>query len=92
MGLRHSVAPLPYAGLAQGSPLSPILFAFFNSDLVGQEVNTQGAASAYIDDCFRWRVGKSTEENLQKLQMEDIPRIDEGPGGRDRPSPRRRQN
>ena len=31
------VAPLEHAGLAQGSPLSPlspILFAFFNSDLV----------------------------------------------------------
>lgn len=27
------------AGLAQGSPLSPILFAFFNADLVDQPVD-----------------------------------------------------
>jgi hypothetical protein len=31
---RTEVAPLIHAGLAQGSPLSPILFIFFNSDLV----------------------------------------------------------
>ncbi|KAI2812362.1 hypothetical protein CBS115989_10532 [Aspergillus niger] len=49
------VIPLGNAGLAQGSPLSPILFAFFNSDLVDQPVNFHGGASAFIDDYFRWR-------------------------------------
>ncbi|KAI2700824.1 hypothetical protein CBS147333_9726 [Penicillium roqueforti] len=33
------VVPLDNAGLAQGSPLSPILFAFFNCDLVDQPVD-----------------------------------------------------
>lgn len=70
------VAPLENAGLAQGSPLSPILFAFFNSDLVDQQVDTKGGASAYIDDYFRWRAGRSAEENLKNLQEEDIPRIE----------------
>ncbi|KAI2867039.1 hypothetical protein CBS11852_11467 [Aspergillus niger] len=70
------VIPLGNAGLAQGSPLSPILFAFFNSDLVDQPVNFHGGASAFIDDYFRWRVGRSAEENLAKLQSEDIPRIE----------------
>jgi hypothetical protein len=32
-GYQTAVAPLENARLAQGSPLSPILFAFFNSDL-----------------------------------------------------------
>jgi len=40
-------------GLAQGSPLSPVLFAFFNSDLVDQPLDYDGGASAYIDDYFR---------------------------------------
>lgn len=44
---------LVHAGLAQGSPLSPILFAFFNADLVDQPVNSHGGASAFIDDYFR---------------------------------------
>ncbi|KAI3047626.1 hypothetical protein CBS147353_11740 [Aspergillus niger] len=67
---------LENAGLAQGSPLSPILFTFFNSDLVDQPVDAKGGASAFIDDYFRWRVGPSAEENLRKLQEEDIPRIE----------------
>ncbi|THC90426.1 hypothetical protein EYZ11_010103 [Aspergillus tanneri] len=69
-------APLPNAGLAQGSPLSPILIAFFNSDLVDQPVDFHGGASAFIDDYFRWRAGRSTEENLRKIQEEDIPCIE----------------
>jgi hypothetical protein len=44
--------PLANAVLAQGSPLSPILFAFFNADLVDQPVNIHGEASAFIDDYF----------------------------------------
>ncbi|KAF4228839.1 hypothetical protein CNMCM8980_000121 [Aspergillus fumigatiaffinis] len=67
---------LENAGLAQGSPLSPILFTFFNSKLVDQPVDLQGGASAFIDDYFRWRVGPSAEENIRKLQEEDIPRIE----------------
>jgi ribonuclease HI len=71
-----AVAPLENAGLAQGSPLSPILFAFFNSDLVDQPVDFNGGASAYIDDYFRWRAGRSAEDNVRKIQEEDIPRIE----------------
>ena len=66
-GFKIEVEPLPFAGLAQGSLLSLILFTFYNADLVDQVVDTQGGASAYIDDYFRWRVGKSAEENLDKI-------------------------
>jgi hypothetical protein len=44
---------LANAGLAQGSPLFPILFAFSNSDLVDQPVTFQGGASTFIDNYFR---------------------------------------
>ena len=74
---RTEMELLLHAGLAQGSPLSPILFAFFNADLVDQPVNSHGGASAFIDDYFRWRVGGSAEENLAKIQSEDVPRIEE---------------
>ncbi|KAG2001218.1 hypothetical protein GB937_010390 [Aspergillus fischeri] len=40
-------------------------------------VDFHGGASAFIDDYFRWRVGKSAEENLKKLQEEDISRIEQ---------------
>ncbi|KAJ5593547.1 hypothetical protein N7537_010451 [Penicillium hordei] len=73
---RTEMTPLANAGLAQGSPLSPILFAFFNPDLVDQTVTFQGGTSAFIDDYFRWRVGRSANDNLTKIQSEDIPRIE----------------
>ncbi|KAI3033203.1 hypothetical protein CBS76997_11321 [Aspergillus niger] len=69
--------PLEHAGLAQGSPLSPILFGFYNSDLVDQVVDQNGGASAFIDDYFRWRSYPTVEENIKKIQEEDVPRIEE---------------
>ena len=74
-GYETEVQALTIAGLAQGSPLSPILFAFYNADLIDQAVDTQHGASACIDDYFLWRIGKSAEENLDKIRHEDIPRI-----------------
>ncbi|KAJ9481647.1 hypothetical protein VN97_g11822 [Penicillium thymicola] len=44
---------------------------------VDQPVDSHGGASAFIDDYFRWRVGSSAEENLAKIQSEDVPRIEE---------------
>jgi len=61
------VTVVPLVGLAQGSPLSPILFDFFNSNLVDQLVNHLGGVSAFIDDYFRWRAGPSAEKNLEKI-------------------------
>lgn len=42
-----------YKSPAQSSPLSPVLFEFFNSDLVDQPINAHGGVSAFIDDYFR---------------------------------------
>jgi hypothetical protein len=45
------------AGLLQGSPLSPILFLFFNADLVQQKIDGKGGAIAFVDDYSIWVVG-----------------------------------
>ena len=73
---RTETVLLASARLAQGSPLSPNLFAFFNADLVHSHVDSHGGASAFIDDYFRWRVGRSDEENLNTIHSEDIPCIE----------------
>jgi hypothetical protein len=59
-GFETEIAPLKSAGLAQGSLV---------------DLDFHGGSSVYIDDYFRWRAGRTTEDNLEKMQAEDIPCI-----------------
>lgn len=52
---------------SQGSPLSPILYLFFNADLVDVPINQQGGAMAFVDDYNRWVVGQSADANTETL-------------------------
>ncbi|KAI1839409.1 hypothetical protein JX266_014380, partial [Neoarthrinium moseri] len=61
---------LPQAGLPQGSPLSPILFLFFNADLVQRKFTASGGSVAFIDDYTAWTVGESAAVN--RAGIEDI--------------------
>ncbi len=49
------------AGLPQGSLLSPILFLFFNADLVEKKIDSNGGALAFVDDYTAWVTGPSAE-------------------------------
>jgi hypothetical protein len=49
-GQSSEVRSLPQAGLPQGSPLSPILFLFFNADLVQRRIDSNGGAIAFVDN------------------------------------------
>jgi hypothetical protein len=60
---------LPQAGLPQGSPLSPILFLFFNADLVQQNINNNGGSIAFVDDYTAWVTGQSAETNCNGIQQ-----------------------
>jgi hypothetical protein len=41
------------AGLPQGSLLSPVLFLFFNADLVQRRIDGNGGSMAFVDDYTR---------------------------------------
>jgi hypothetical protein len=59
---------LPQAGLPQGSPLSPILFLFFNADLVQHRTSAGGGSMAFMDDYTAWVTGPSAEANRAGIQ------------------------
>ncbi|KAJ6436344.1 reverse transcriptase [Purpureocillium lavendulum] len=61
-GHTSELRDLPQAGLPQGSPLSPVLFLFFNADLV-QRIKAAGGSIAFIDDYSAWVTGRTAEAN-----------------------------
>ncbi|GAA93271.1 reverse transcriptase [Aspergillus luchuensis IFO 4308] len=61
----HSLLP---AGLLQGSPLSPILFLFFNADLVQRQIDSRGGAIAFVDDFTAWVTGPTAQNNREGIE------------------------
>jgi hypothetical protein len=56
-------------GVPQGSPLSPILYIFYNFNLIEQcESGDDTAATGCIDDAAILAWGDTTEETYEKLK------------------------
>jgi hypothetical protein len=67
-GQLSEVQSLPQAGLPQGSPLSPILFLFFNADPVQRQIDSQGGAIAFVDDFTAWVTGPTAQSNREGIE------------------------
>ena len=74
-GFTSEVEDLPQAGLPQGSPLAPILFLFFNANLVQHKIK-EGGSMAFVDDYTAWVVGDSAERNTRRIQQEILPQLE----------------
>ena len=70
LGRRQSATQQASTGIPQGSPVSPILFLFFNKDLVNFCARSTGKVSGigFGDDVNILVVGKDTESNCRTLE------------------------
>ena len=74
-GKTSIITALEQAGLPQGSPLSPILYLFFNSNLVQGVINKNKDSIAFIDDFTAWVVSPTIAKNLRKIKTAVIPHL-----------------
>jgi ribonuclease HI len=47
---------------------------FYNADLVEEDINDNSGALAFIDDYLWWTVGDTDEENVKRMETQNLPR------------------
>lgn len=70
-------AALHNAGIHQGSPLSLILYIFFNADSVASVINKSKGTIAFVNDFSAWVTGFSINSNINQLQSRIIPHVED---------------
>jgi hypothetical protein len=71
------VVEVEYLGIPQGSPLLPLLYVFYNADLVEQTINSHGGALGFVDDFNTWVVGSNERETIAAIQSKIIPYVEQ---------------
>ena len=57
-----------FPSLPQGLLLLPVLFLFYNADLVKRKISNKKSTIAFIDNYTAWVVGESVETNVISLK------------------------
>jgi hypothetical protein len=65
-----------HAGIPQRSPLSPILYVFYNANHVQGQINKRQGSIGFTDDYNAWVAGPSVAENTRRLQTQLLPRVE----------------
>ena len=72
-GYEGPTQAIEHAGTPQGSPLSPLLYVFYNANLVEGPINHAQGSIGFVDDYNAWVIGPSPAENIRLIQGSIIP-------------------
>ncbi|KAF4547018.1 Hypothetical protein D9617_69g077970 [Elsinoe fawcettii] len=64
---------ITHPGIPQGSPLSPLLYIFYNADLIDMPGPSEVRTAGFVDDFTAWATGRDTTESARRLQEEVLP-------------------
>jgi hypothetical protein len=67
---------IQHAGIPQGSPLSPILYVFYNANLVEGRMSKDQGSLGFIDDFTAWVTALDTQAATEMLQRQVIPKAE----------------
>jgi hypothetical protein len=67
------VKKIDFPGIPQGSLLSPLLYIWYNADLVDRKIDTKGGAIGFVDDFNAWVTGVDEAETTRLIQEDIIP-------------------
>lgn len=72
-----AMRPIAHDGIPQGSPLSPILYIFYNAGLVSGDIDADGGPLGYVDDFTTWVTSSSAAEGTLAIQRDVVPKTEE---------------
>ena len=75
-GKAISVNSLSHVGLPQFSPLSPIVYLFFHSNLIYSIINKNKRAITFIDNYTTCVISSNIARNLAMLQIMIVPHLE----------------
>jgi hypothetical protein len=64
--------PLPHHS-RYGSPLSPLLYVFYNADLFEWKIDGNSGVLGFVDDLNAWVVGDDVKQNTKAYQDTIMP-------------------
>jgi len=71
-----SISQIRHASIPQGLPMSPILYIFYNANLIDLDLSKKGSTIGFIDDFTAWLSSDTAQGATTELQNRVIPHIE----------------